>query len=142
MFYAPKTVASMVAALSPSEHESYAEFYSDMHKDAIGCRPRRPLPESRVEAAVEIARLGEWVAEDERIEKMAQEVARFRFSRSMEYLQRRGDAQTPKQAFIMTVERTAPGFFDVEGELDWDYACYRLQLPYGDAPKLKAFWEA
>jgi hypothetical protein len=140
MFYAPKTVASMVAALSPAELESEREFYSDFHKDAIGCRPRKPLPECPVEAAVEVKRLAEWMAEGERIEKMAHEVARFRFSRSLEYLVRRGDAVGRCDALRILVEREDSHFFDGQGQ-DWDYICYKMGLPYEDAPKLKQLWE-
>jgi len=144
MFYAPKTVASMVAALSPAELEGERECYSDFHKDAIGCRPRKPLPECPVEAAVEVKRLAEWMAEGERIEAMRVEVARFNLSRSLEYLQRRGDASSPKEAFQIHLMQVL-GSVSVEEFLeeicDWDWVCYKLGLPYSDAGSLQQFWE-
>lgn len=145
MFYAPKTVASMVAALNDSAYAEESKFYSDFHKDAIGCRPRKSLPECRVEAAVEVARLEEWREESERIAAMRIEVARFDLSRSMEYLQRRGDADSPKEAFqihLMQVLQSTSIEDFLEEIRDWDWVCYKLGLPYEDAPALKAFWEA
>lgn len=141
MFFKPTTVASMVAALSSEAHEAFKEFYSDYHKDAIGCRPRKPAPECPVAAAVEDKRLQEWMLEDQRIEAMAYEVARYRFSRSMEYLQRRGDATSAKDAFRQVIERSDRYFFKGDHR-DWDGLCYDLGLPFSDAAQLKEFWEA
>lgn len=146
MFYAPKTVASMVAGI-----DSF-ELYSDMHKDAIGCRPgpeqsRREREMSPVERGVEIARLGEWMREDERIQELRTEVARFDLSRAMEYLVRRGEAESPKEAFQMHVMgrmrcESIQDFLDTIAHYGWDYVCFNLNLPYSDAPKLQEFWEA
>ncbi len=95
---------------------------------------------SPVSAAVEEARIDEWNAESARIELLSHEVARFRFSRSMEYAQRR-EGISERAAFKQTVENAARYFFE-DSDGDWDYACYSLGLPYSDAPKLKEFWEA
>lgn len=147
MFFQPTTVASMVAG------EPATELYSDFHKDAIGCRPgaaqfHRYSKMSPIELAVEHKRLGEWMAEDERIDAMAHEVARFRFSRCMEYCYRRGDAGTRLGAFTQAVVRQANAeyrgganytFEDLSS--DWEHACYLIGLPYSDAAVLKAFHE-
>lgn len=144
MFYAPKID---VATLAPMHDE--IECYSDYHKEAFGCRPRGQYaqqPTDPIERARVAAELDAWFVEGERIHAMRIEVARFNFARRMEYLQRRGDAQNAKEALREIIEEGDRYFFKREdcdwASEDWESACYDLGLPYSDAPKLKAIWEA
>lgn len=142
MFYAPKTVASMVAPALEC-------LYSDLHKDAIGCRPgadqsRAYDAMSPVERGVEHARLAEWMAEGERIEAMRVEVARFTFSHSIEYRRRR-EGMSELAALESTIVDRCNGdrnpdcrYTMAELEVDMDYAVFLLGLPYEDAPKISA----
>lgn len=151
MFFKPEIVASQVATLTEEAHESYAEFYSDFHKDAIGCRPRRALPTSRTEAAVEVAKLNAWLEEGSRIEKLREEVARFDFSKRMEYLMRR-EGLSEREAFQETIlvgmnkdysdRLGADALYKWEDvTYQWDYVCYCLGFPYTYADAFKAEWE-
>ncbi len=138
MFFKPTTVASMVAA-SP-----LSDLYSDLHKDAFGCRPghaqwERANAMTGVEAAVEEARLQEWSAEADRIKAMREEVARFAFSRNIEYIRRR-EGHSELGAFMEACEAGDRYFWKGEDQ-DWDYLAYGLSLPYSDAPLLKARYE-
>lgn len=140
MFFKPVTVASMVAASSQDDGSPY-KLYSDLHKEAFGCRPGQDQMErynamSPIERIVEHKRLGEWMAEGERIRALSIEVARFQLSRRMEYLQRR-EGLLPKQAFLQILQ----GHNLLPGTDDWEYICYCLDLPYEDAVALKEFWE-
>ena len=51
--------------------------YSDCHKDAFGCRPRKPEPTNPIERAIEWDAISQWAAEDMRIEKLRTEVAQM-----------------------------------------------------------------
>jgi hypothetical protein len=140
MFFKP---AITVAA---TEDGSPYELYSDYHKDAFGCRPgaRQWFDYERMsneERAIEHATVDAWFAEGDRIAAMRSEVARFDFSRSMEYLMRR-EGLSERQAFIQTCGADNVEFLGDEHGFEWGYVCYTWKLPYSDEAVLKAKWNA
>lgn len=151
MFYRPATVASMVSA------RPLTDLYSDLHKDAIGCRPGSAQWEkaknmSPVEAAVEEARLGEWMAEGERIDAMRYEVARFDFSRSMEYHMRReglSELDAFKRTILECMRLPYPNdhlplweeAMDTAEHYGWEFLAMDCRLSQKDGPALKAEYE-
>lgn len=145
MFFKPTLNAVTVAAPS----EDFQKYWSDFHKDAFGCRPRIEVSDWGVEEATCDA----WFAESQRIDELAAEVGRFRFSQRMEYLRRRGDATDEKDAFIKTIQAfktrpypndQTPTWADVMGEVawyGWDYIAMDCGLPGSDGKRLQAEWE-
>lgn len=143
MFFQPKTVACQDVTTTMSS------VYSDMHKEAFGCRPgihqiEKVRAMSPVEMAAEEGRIVEWMDEGERINELRTEVARFDFSRTIEYFKRR-EGLSDLEAFENAVTRCcnadhhgSNGYTFSELAADWDYACYLLNLPYSDAKLLKA----
>jgi hypothetical protein len=139
MFYQP----TLPTDLAPMSDE--IENYSDFHKAAFGCRPASAQPADPIERAQEQARLEAWLEEGERIEKLAVEVARFRLSRNLEYIMRSTHFGGPslKRAF----EHHLAMVFEIpvsrvsEEMQQWDWICYKLELPYSDAEPLKAWYE-
>jgi hypothetical protein len=151
MFYAPKTVASMVAG-SP-----LTDLYSDLHKDAIGCRPgveqmRKANAMCDVEAAVEEARLIEWMREGERIDELRAEVARFDFSRGMQYHMRR-EGVSEFEAFKLVIQHCRvrpypndelPTWEECLEEAEhygWEFIAMDCGLAQKDGAKLKEAYE-
>lgn len=156
MFYAPTTVASMVA-LTDADRGTPYELYSDMHKDAIGCRPgaaqsARYAAMTPIERVVEHKRLTEWMEEDARIEAMRTEVAKFDFSRRQEYFMRR-EGLTELQAFKRSIQECCrrpypndelPIWDDVLETAEhygWDYVAMDCRLPQSVGAELKAEYE-
>lgn len=122
------------------------DLYSDWHKDAFGCRPSAMRSfaydaMSTEERQVEHATVDAWFAEDQRISKLRAEVARFDFSRRMEYLMRR-EGLSEREAFARTCANgrssCLPGHEDFWG---FDGVCYEWNLPYSDETVLKETWE-
>ena len=149
MFFKPQTAASTINLSDDDRGEPY-ELYSDYHKDAIGCRPgaaqmARYNAMSPEERLVEHKHLGEWMQEDGRISKLAEEVARFRLSRTMEYVKRReglSDLAAFKQAIVRCCNIVSDrGYTFVELSADWEHVCYLIGLPYSDAEVLNQEWE-
>jgi hypothetical protein len=156
MFYKPTTVASMVAVTTKDDGSPY-DLYSDLHKDAIGCRPGqaqwgRYNTMTPIERIVEHKRLGEWMAEDERIEAMRTEVAKFDFSRGMEYLMRRA-GMSALEAFKSHIcecsRRPYPNdeavlwddVLDTVKAYGWEFVAMDCRMPQRVGAELKAMYE-
>lgn len=132
--------------LSPSSHTgSEYELYSDWHKEAFGCRPGRAQSArynamSPEERQAEHATVSAWFDEDQRIMELRTEVARFDFSRRMEYLMRR-EGISRFEAFKQTCSRDQVECLGDDYGFDWGYVCYTWGLPYSDEAVLKAEWD-
>lgn len=142
MFFNP-TISSTITPITGEP----SDCYSDCHKDAFGCRPRKPEPTEPHERAIEWDAINQWFKEGERIDAMRTEVARFDFSRGIEYRRRR-EGLSHLEAFERTLlehingnHHGSNGYSLEELTRDWDYTCFLLGLPYSDAPKLKQWWE-
>ncbi len=138
MFFKPEL------ALNSHTGEQY-DLYSDWHKDAFGCRPGgmqgiRYAGMTIEERQKEHATVDAWFAEDQRISELRHEVARFDFSRRMEYLMRR-EGIDERDAFAQTCMSGTLGWDPREGLGDWSAICYEWSLPYSDERALKAKWE-
>lgn len=121
------------------------DCYSDWHKEAFGCRPgaRQSLGYSLMEKEdrrKEHATVDAWLAEDGRISALRTEVARFDFSRRMQYLMRR-EGVSEREAFIQTCSRENVEFLGNEHGFEWGFVCYTWNLPYSDEAVLKAKWD-
>lgn len=124
------------------------DLYSDWHKEAFGCRPGVPQQVhyhamSTYERQAEHATVSAWFQEDQRIAELRAEVARFDFSRRMEYLMRR-EGVTEREAFIMACRfgTTHSNYCNPSHEYfdGFDSVCYNWNLPYSDAEVLAAKW--
>lgn len=119
------------------------DLYSDWHKDAFGCRPGA-VQSARYDAMsveqrqVEHATVGAWMEEDQRISELRAEVARFDFSRRMEYLMRR-EGISERDAFAITCNHDRAGD-PREVNVDWGMICYVWNLPYSDEKALADKW--
>jgi len=155
MFFKPTTVASMVAKSSKDDGSPY-DLYSDLHKDAIGCRPGqaqwdRYYVMSPIERIVEHKHLGEWMEEETRIEALRIEVAKFDVSRQMEYLMRR-EGLCERRAFQMMLRDRCtrpypndnlPSWADLMETVEhygWDYLMMDAKLPRALASDFEAKW--
>lgn len=124
------------------------DLYSDWHKEAFGCRPGvaqsvHYAGMSTYERQAEHATVDAWFAEDQRISELRAEVARFDFSRRMEYLMRR-EGVSERDAFIETCRGYGNHRDSCDPTHEWfggfDGVCYEWNLPYSDAKVLEAKW--
>lgn len=141
MFFKPTLAIDTVG-----DNGSPYELYSDYHKDTFGCRPgvtqrQRYDAMTPAERQVEHATISAWFEEDRRISELRTEVARFDFSRRMQYLMRR-EGMSEREAFIQTCSADNVEFLGDEHGFDWGYVCYTWKLPYSDEVVLKMRWEA
>ena len=139
MFFKP------TITIAADDNGSPYELYSDFHKDTFGCRPgadQRSAYNAMTadERKIEHATIDAWFDEDARIMALRTEVARFDFSRRMQYLMRR-EGLTERQAFIQTCGADNVEFLGDDHGFDWGYVCYTWKLPYSDEAALKAKWE-
>ena len=141
MFFKPEL------ALNSHTGSEY-DLYSDWHKDTFGCRPgvaqrERYNAMSVEERQEEHATLDAWFAEDQRISDLRAEVARFDFSRRMQYLMRR-EGISERDAFAQACA-AGDDYRDprkvMAGAFDWGCICFHWNLPYSDEAALKAKWE-
>lgn len=152
MFFNP-SISTNLTPLPADRLEGFQEVYSDLHKDAYGCRPRHAAPTCPMGAAISLDGMNKWSAEGERIAKLAEEVARFNFSQRMNYLLARGECETALEAFEMTVRRgcmrpypndNLPAWAEVMETVrfyGWAFVAMDLGMDQNTGKELEAMWK-
>jgi hypothetical protein len=134
----------MAQVIERSAREEDLSIWSDMHKDAYGCRPHALPSPTDEELHDEFKKLGRLIEIDERYERQAQIRAQYVFERNIEYHIRR-EGLTRLQATRAMVNRAVDerltGFnqgLDISWRdcLDFEFICHKLGMSYDLAGQL------